>query len=392
MDASCSPFFDRRKRSRCRENAARSQFFERSPCSTFGAIETSGSLLNCLTGNGGNEVIAREECYAQEHPLDPRTYCVPCRDLINKGTLHFRSCSIFCERWQQWTPSGSRHQHQKHCLQLAEQRIDHSVRHLCQEQCYLKAFAPQREWLDLRSSIRESINQPVSELLRGWRCVLVRKDDQSVVHHEAPDGEMFDSKNQVMKYLAINDRENNPSRWSSSPRKRRRLFSSHSDREWVTTPRSRAISVTSPFGFLEELFTDDPWRLLLCAILLNRTRRSQVDKVMYAFLNTWPTAESVLGGDLECMGRILQPLGIHYRRSEGIVRFTKQYLEMLDRKESSGVHNAAFQLSQQEIMSLYNCGEYAFGAYRLFILQDVDFDPEDHALRSYAEYQRSVSS
>lgn len=32
----------------------------------------------------------------------------------------------------------------------------------------------------------------------------------------------------------------------------------------------------SPFGLIEELLTDDPWKVLLGCIMLNQTTRSQV--------------------------------------------------------------------------------------------------------------------
>lgn len=41
------------------------------------------------------------------------------------------------------------------CFKRAEQHLDQSVRHLCAHRCYMRAFAPCRDWLLLRKTIHE---------------------------------------------------------------------------------------------------------------------------------------------------------------------------------------------------------------------------------------------
>jgi hypothetical protein len=52
---------------------------------------------------------------------------------------------------------------------------------------------------------------------------------------------------------------------------------------------------------------------------------------------------------------------------------------------------AAFRLSKEQIVKLFHCGEYASNAYRIFIQRCCDFDPGDHALIMYAEYQNGAA-
>ncbi|CAN0065822.1 unnamed protein product, partial [Choristocarpus tenellus] len=78
----------------------------------------------------------------------------------------------------------------------------------------------------------------------------------------------------------------------------------------------------SPFGLLEELLTDDPWRLLLSCIMLNQTTRSQVDPVLVEFLKKFPNAQSVLGANLEEIAAIVSPLGLQEKRPRAIIRFS----------------------------------------------------------------------
>ena len=44
----------------------------------------------------------------------------------------------------------------------------------------------------------------------------------------------------------------------------------------------------SPYGLIEELFWDRPWRLLVCCLLLNQTTRKQLDLVLVRFFERFP--------------------------------------------------------------------------------------------------------
>jgi hypothetical protein len=166
--------------------------------------------------------------------------------------------------------------------------------------------------------------------------------------------------------------------------------------------------VTSPLGLLEELFGNDPWQLLLSAILLNRTGRVQVDTVMFAFLEEWPSAQAAAQADAVRMAQVLRPLGIRYRRSAGIIRFSREYLVLLQERKGTGSgakqdsdaavdaatcgREAAFSLTRNDILNLFHCGEYAYCAYQLFIRRDNSgVEPADYALRAYVEYQKGLA-
>lgn len=152
-------------------------------------------------------------------------------------------------------------------------------------------------------------------------------------------------------------------------------------------------SGVSPFGLLEELFRDDPWRLLLSTIMLNRTTRCQVDVVLYKFLQKWPYATSAANADETEMADVILPMGLRFRRAQGIIRFSREWLELLGRKattlnkESSC---AAFSLTKEEVIGLYNCGDYAYDAYRIFIQGNVNAVTTDHALQIYVDYHRGL--
>ena len=191
-------------------------------------------------------------------------------------------------------------------------------------------------------------------------------------------------------------------------------------------------SVRSPLGLLEELFPDDPWRLLLCTIFLNRTQRKQVDSLLCQFLDRWSDAESVVNQSLdetttaqleEQIATLLLPMGLRHKRSRGIIRFCHDYLALI--REKNQQHSTSkikqerrgsdhqdvrpptaddfdannnsshllpeFTLTRKEVKKLFFCGDYAADAYSMFILSDFSagVKSNDHALVAYSEYQQT---
>ena len=50
--------------------------------------------------------------------------------------------------------------------------LKRAVCHLCKFNCYMRAFAPAREWLKLRKSISDMLQISPDRLLKGWSCHL----------------------------------------------------------------------------------------------------------------------------------------------------------------------------------------------------------------------------
>lgn len=166
-------------------------------------------------------------------------------------------------------------------------------------------------------------------------------------------------------------------------------------RKPIPQPQEDMIQLTtSPFGLLEELFPEDPWKLLLSAILLNRTSRVQVDVTLFRFLQKWPNAESTAAADWEEISKLIAPLGIRNRRAKGLIRFSKEYLDLVGRKRKNDCtgKNWEFDLSRNEILGLYYCGEYAAQVYRIFIQKRLVQMTCDHALQAYVDYKRGSQS
>ena len=132
----------------------------------------------------------------------------------------------------------------------------------------------------------------------------------------------------------------------------------------------------SPYGLLEELYRREPWKLLVSCMLLNCTTRLQVDRVLPALFNRYPTARALAAApDAAELERLLAPLGLQRRRSKSLLRFSREYTEK----------------PWADVMELHGVGKYAADAYAIFILgRWRETRPDDHALNFYHRFLESA--
>ena len=71
---------------------------------------------------------------------------------------------------------------------------------------------------------------------------------------------------------------------------------------------------------LQEIYQDDPWKMLVCCILLNLTKRQQVDEVRHKLFTKYPTEYDMIEADEDELAQILQPLGLYKRRAKTFTR------------------------------------------------------------------------
>ena len=129
----------------------------------------------------------------------------------------------------------------------------------------------------------------------------------------------------------------------------------------------------SPIGMLQEEMWPDVWKILVVSILHNQTSRKQVDKVYEDLFKKYPSAESMASADKESVADIVKPLGLYNRRSRGLIKFSKQFIEN----------------DWQMPSDLYGCGKYADDCYTVFCKFDwKNVNPTDHALNDYVDWAR----
>lgn len=128
----------------------------------------------------------------------------------------------------------------------------------------------------------------------------------------------------------------------------------------------------SPLNLLQEIYHPDEWKVLVCCILLNQTSRKQVDLVRDEFFKIWPSPESVKEEDFEKMRDLIAPLGFKNKRADGIIRFSREFLEK----------------DWKDPIELYGIGRYGQDSYDIFFRDKIIENPSDHVLKDYVQWKK----
>lgn len=275
-------------------------------------------------------------------------------------------------------------------------------RHLCRHCCYyrehecarkLKELRDSHEWHLLAQSPAPSRSR--SDLdLPGWICVLEpcpRSYLGFKTTLKSPEGEAFPTVNKAVAHILgapVNPKYKITSLYEAKLGKRGAPTTTgpgigngvggdgeneeeEEAGEWVTWHGPRE----SPFGLIEELLWESPWRLLVSCILLNQTTRRQLDPVLTDFFEHFPDPRAFLDHSdrQNVIERVISPLGLQRRRTETLLRFTREFVEK----------------KWTDPTQLHGVGAYASAAYDIFCLGRLDPKAAlaDHALNWYVEWR-----
>jgi methyl-CpG-binding domain protein 4 len=128
----------------------------------------------------------------------------------------------------------------------------------------------------------------------------------------------------------------------------------------------------SPYNLIQEEFWEDPWKIFVCCIFCNLTRRVNAEPYVRKFFNQYPDAKSAALASAKEIEEMIRNLGLSRKRSVALVRMSNDYL-VKDWKDSPD--------------SLYGIGKYGSDAYRIFCKGEWRcVEPKDHALNDYHNF------
>ena len=163
-------------------NGATSDYFLRSQLSPYESVRSLGPLVYTWI-NGYNPDEIRLNC-SRLHSTSGSNRNQPCsacsRILTENAFRHFLDCPIFRGALDSYKfPVQNEENHSRiPCVEIVGRFAeDYALRHLCRNQCFMRAFAPSREWINLRKNLRDLT--PVGEILNDWTCRLVHETDAS---------------------------------------------------------------------------------------------------------------------------------------------------------------------------------------------------------------------
>ena len=101
----------------------------------------------------------------------------------------------------------------------------------------------------------------------------------------------------------------------------------------------------------------------------------QVDPVLYNLLERFPDAAALSAADPAAVESLLQPLGLHRRRTRSLIAFSSAFLA------------GSWRMPQE----LPGVGKYAADAYIVFCEgRPHEVSPQDHALQWYCSWLRTL--
>ena len=117
---------------------------------------------------------------------------------------------------------------------------------------------------------------------------------------------------------------------------------------------------------LQEIYLTDPWKMLVCCMLLNLTNRKQVDTVREELFTKYKTPKDMMNADHRELANILKPLGLYNRRATSL------------RLMSAGYINGF-----KSVEELYGIGQYAKDSWEIFQNKNNNIKPTDKVLQEY---------
>jgi adenine-specific DNA glycosylase len=127
----------------------------------------------------------------------------------------------------------------------------------------------------------------------------------------------------------------------------------------------------SPYGYFQERYRADPWRVLCCVIMLNVCSGKQLEKVHRLFFELFPdptvaSREDVAG----LMSLVLEPLGIQNVRARRIQAMSRAYLKWDGR----------------DVRELPGIGRYGEESHTIFVRGILVGNVRDKELKKYVAW------
>ena len=117
---------------------------------------------------------------------------------------------------------------------------------------------------------------------------------------------------------------------------------------------------------LQEIYQDDPGKMLVCCILLNLTKRQQVDGVRHELFSKYPTEYEMMEAEEDELSEILKPLGLYRRRARTLIKFSWMWVNGFT-----------------DVMELHGIGQYAKDSWEIFQMNNMNVNPTDKVLSAY---------
>lgn len=122
---------------------------------------------------------------------------------------------------------------------------------------------------------------------------------------------------------------------------------------------------------IQEEFLDNPWKMLVCCILLNQTNNRQIRPILSSVFELIPDPISASGCEEKSLAAVIKTTGFQNVKASRIKKLSQKWLSGFeDPKELPGI------------------GQYGRDSWEIFVNGNVEVRPSDKKLKAYLEHRQ----
>ena len=119
---------------------------------------------------------------------------------------------------------------------------------------------------------------------------------------------------------------------------------------------------------IQEDYVNDPWKMLVCCILLNKTNNKQVRPILSSVFELIPDPMSTIGCDPKVLAAVIKTTGFQNVKASRIIKLSEKWINGF-----------------KDVSELPGIGRYGKDSWKIFIEGGVDTIPTDKKLLAYLE-------
>jgi thymidylate synthase len=123
---------------------------------------------------------------------------------------------------------------------------------------------------------------------------------------------------------------------------------------------------------IQDIYRGEPWKLVVCTILLNQTSGVQVKRMMRKLFKKFPTEESMIFSTESELSSSISELGLQNVKAKRIRDFLKSIV-------------ADSEFYMKDVSELPGVGSYTEESIDVFVRRNIDRDISDKEIRAYVE-------
>ena len=120
---------------------------------------------------------------------------------------------------------------------------------------------------------------------------------------------------------------------------------------------------------IQEEYLDEPWKMMVCCILLNQTNNKQVRPVLSSVFRLIPNPESAIRCNPESLAAVIKTTGFQNVKASRIIKFSQKWLEGF-----------------KDVKDLPGIGQYGKDSWEIFINKNLSIQTGDKKLFAYLSF------